>query len=77
MAGTQALTIYKPLKNLATLAARVAVAVAKGEKPAATTTLDNGVKQVPTILEAVISVDKANLEATVVADGFHKAEDLK
>jgi D-xylose transport system substrate-binding protein len=39
--------------------------------------LDNGVKQVPTILEAVISVDKANLEATVVADGFHKAEDLK
>ena len=44
MAGTQALTIYKPLKNLATLAARVAVAVAKGEKPAATTTLDNGVR---------------------------------
>ncbi len=77
VAGTQALTIYKPLKNLATLAAKVAVAVAKGEKPAATTTLDNGAKQVPTILEAVISVDKANLESTVVADGFHKAAELK
>src|SRR5882757_3882258 len=32
MRGTQAMTIYKPLKNLATLAAKVAVDVAKGVK---------------------------------------------
>src|SRR4051812_44222731 len=42
MRGTQAMTIYKPLKNLATLAAQVAVDVAKGAKPATTGTLDNG-----------------------------------
>jgi D-xylose transport system substrate-binding protein len=75
--GTQAMTVYKPLKNLAALAARVAVDVAKGNKPATTATLDNGVKQVPSIFEAVVSVDKENLQSTVVADGFHKAEALK
>ncbi len=75
--GTQAMTVYKPLKNLANLAARVAVDVAQGKKPAATGTLDNGVKQVPSVFEKVISVDKANLATTVIADGFHKAADLK
>ena len=55
----------------------VAVDVAKGNKPAATATLDNGVKPVPSIFEKVISVDKENLMTTVVADGFHKASDLR
>ncbi|MGH7945985.1 MAG: sugar ABC transporter substrate-binding protein, partial [Opitutaceae bacterium] len=44
--GTQAMTVYKPLKHLAHLAARVAVDVAKGNRPATTATLDNGVKKV-------------------------------
>ena len=75
--GTQSMTVYKPLKNLAALAARVAVDVAKGQKPATTATLDNGTRKVPSIFEKVISVDKENLMTTVVADGFHKASDLK
>jgi D-xylose transport system substrate-binding protein len=75
--GTQAMTVYKPLKNLASLAARVAVEVARGNRPATTATLDNGVKQVPSIFEQVISVDKENLMSTVVADGFHQASDLE
>lgn len=75
--GTQAMTVYKPLKNLATNAARIAVDVAKGIRPTATTTLDNGLKQVPSIFEEVISVDKDNLQSTVVADGFHTADALK
>ena len=75
--GTQAMTIYKPLKNLATLAAQVAVDLAKGKKPAAASTLDNGMKQVPSVFEKVISVDKSNLAATVIADGFHSAASLR
>jgi D-xylose transport system substrate-binding protein len=75
--GTQSMTVYKPLKNLAALAARVAVDVAKGRKPATTGTLDNGVKSVPSIFEKIVAVDKENLMSTVVADGFHKASDLK
>jgi D-xylose transport system substrate-binding protein len=77
MRGTQSMTIYKPLKNLATLAAKVAVDVAKGNKPASTETIDNGTKKVPSIFEKVIAVDKANMMATVVADGFQKASDLQ
>jgi D-xylose transport system substrate-binding protein len=75
--GTQAMTVYKPLKNLAALAARVAVDVAKGNQVTTTATLKNGAKEVPSIFEKVISVDKENLMSTVVADGFHKAADLK
>ena len=41
------------------------------------TVLDNRFKSVPTLLENVIVVDKANLMSTVVADGFHSAADLK
>ncbi len=77
MRGTQSMTIYKPLKNLATLAAKVAVDVAKGNKPTSTDTIDNGTKKVPSIFEKVIAVDKDNMMATVVADGFQKAADLK
>ncbi len=77
MQGTQAMTIYKPLKTLATHAAEVAVAVAQGKPPVVTATIDNGFKKVPFIFENVITVDKANMMATVVADGFQKAADLK
>jgi D-xylose transport system substrate-binding protein len=75
--GTQAMTVYKPLKKLAELAARIAVDVAQGRKPTATATLNNGAKDVPSIFETIVPVDKANLMSTVVADGFHKAEALK
>lgn len=75
--GTQSMTIYKPLKNLATLAAKVAVDVAKGNKPAAAATLDNGAKQVPSIFEKIVAVDKDNLMSTVIADGFHTEAELK
>ena len=71
------MTVYKPLKTLATNAARIAAAVAKGEKPKATSSVDNGLKQVPSIFEQVVSVDKDNLLNTVVADGFHSAAALK
>lgn len=77
MRGTQAMTVYKPLKNLATLAARVAVQVAKGGKPEATSELDNGTKKVPSIFEKIIPVDQDNMTITVIADGFHSADDLK
>jgi D-xylose transport system substrate-binding protein len=75
--GTQAMTVYKPLKHLASLAARVAVEVARGGKPRTTATLDNGLEKVPSIFEQVVSVDQDNLMSTVVADGFHPASALK
>lgn len=77
MRGTQSMTVFKPVAKLATLTAQTAVAIAKGGPPTATTTIDNGAKQVPCVFEVPISVDRSNMMDTVVAAGFHPAEKLK
>jgi len=77
MNGTQAMTIYKPIKTLAAQAAHIAFAIGQGHPPTTIDTIDNGQKKVPSIFVPVVAVDKSNMLTTVVADGFHKAEDLK
>jgi D-xylose transport system substrate-binding protein len=77
MRGTQSMTVFKPVAQLAMLAARTAVAMARGDKPAGTASLDNGFKAVPCLFEEIVSVDQANLMDTVVAAGFHSADKLK
>lgn len=77
VAGSQTMTVYKPIKSLANKAAEIAVRMAKGEpvgEPTRPTA--NGRKDVPSILLDPIQVDKANLAATVIADGYHKVEDV-
>lgn len=75
--GTQTMTIYKPLPKLAEAAARTAIDLAQGRPLAASGTFDNGFKKVAALVLPVIAVDKDNLAATVVADGFHSAAQLK
>ena len=75
--GTQAMTIYKPLSRLAARAAAAAVAMARREVLIASGAVDNGFKEVPSILEEVIVVNRTNLLDTVVKDGFHRAEDFQ
>ena len=75
--GTQAMTIYKPVSRLAARAAFTAVAMAKREVIIANGAVNNGFKEVPSILEEVVVVNRTNILDTVVKDGFHKAEDLK
>jgi D-xylose transport system substrate-binding protein len=70
VAGTQSMTIYKPLKKLATEAADVAVKLARGRPIIATQSVNNGQKDVPAILSDIFAVDKTNLRETVIADGF-------
>lgn len=77
MRGTQSMTVFKPVNKLAALTARKAVAIAKGEKIVAQTTLNNGFKDVPCVFEEIVSVDKSNMMETVVAAGFHPADKLK
>ena len=75
-AGTQALTIYKPLKLEAGAAAEAAFKMAKGRALVARQEVDNGHGKVPAILLDVIPVTRANLLETVVKDGYHSYEDL-
>lgn len=74
--GTQSMTIYKPLKNLAYTAAELAVKMAKGQVIVAKEELDNGKVKVPSIFLKVMVVDKDSIDSTVVADGFHKRETI-
>ena len=50
VAGTQTMTVYKPLRPLAREAAQSAVQMAKGEKVEGTSTVNNGLKDVQAVL---------------------------
>lgn len=75
MAGTQTLTVYKPLKLIASQAAQLAVDLAKGAQPKYNGQYDNGRKQVDTILLEPIRLTKANVDL-VVKDGLYTKEQL-
>lgn len=74
--GTQSMTIYKPIRPLATKVAEAAIALARGETVATNGTVNNGMKDVPSILLEPIVVDRTNMVETVVKDGFQKMEDV-
>jgi D-xylose transport system substrate-binding protein len=71
------MTVFKPVAKLATRTAQTAVTIARGGRPATTTTIDNGGRQIPCVFEEPISVDRANMMETVVAAGFHPADKLQ
>ena len=74
--GTQAMTVYKPIRLIAEKAAEAAVFLAKGQAVTADAKVNNNKKDVPAILLKPIQVDKSNLDATIIADGYHKKADV-
>lgn len=76
--GTQAVTVYKPIQKLAEVAAEQAVKAARGEAlDAGAAKLANGGYEVSTLFLEPIAVTRDNIMTTVVADGFHREEDIK
>ena len=67
--GTQTMTVYKPLKLIASTAAQMAVDLAKGKAPAYTSKMNNGSKDVDTVLLTPIALTKANVNR-LVTDGY-------
>jgi D-xylose transport system substrate-binding protein len=74
--GKQSMTIYKPIKPLAAKAAEAAVALAYGKPVETNGTVNNGKRDVPSILLQPIVIDRTNLDSTVIKDGFLKREDV-
>jgi D-xylose transport system substrate-binding protein len=68
-AGTQAMTIYKPLATLTRGAAELAVRMAERRVVVARETTDNGHGAVPSVLFDVVTVTRDNLVETVIRDG--------
>ncbi len=75
-AGTQAMSIYKPIKNLANRVAEIAVAMARGTPIIVRKGVHNNQVEVPSVMLEVTVVTKDNLRETVIADGFHVEEDV-
>jgi D-xylose transport system substrate-binding protein len=69
VAGTQTMTVYKPLKLIATTAAELAVNMAKNKPSRFTSKINNGKKEVDTILLTPIALTKANVDL-LVKDGY-------
>ncbi|GAB1821884.1 sugar ABC transporter substrate-binding protein [Herbidospora sp. RD11066] len=77
LAGDQCMTVYKAVKQEADATAQLAIALAKGEKPAATGTVkdtDTGA-DVPAVLLTPVAIYKDNVK-DVVADGYVTKEEL-
>jgi len=74
--GTQTMTVYKPIPTLAEEAARLAVAMAKGEYIDTNRKVNNGKVEVPSVLLPPIALNRSNMDETVIADGFHLMEDV-
>lgn len=75
IAGTQTMTVYKPIKLIATKAAQLSVDLAKGQKPQFNAQYDNGKKKVDTILLQPTVLTKKNVDV-VVKDGFYTQAQL-
>jgi D-xylose transport system substrate-binding protein len=76
VSGTQTMTVYKPLKPLARMAAGAAVSLARGQPIDSLVKVNNGKKEVPARLLDPISVDKTNIDVTVISDGYHTKEEV-
>ncbi|PPK96088.1 D-xylose transport system substrate-binding protein [Kineococcus xinjiangensis] len=77
LGGQQCMTVYKPVGEEAAALADVAIALAKGEKPETTGTVEDaeGGRDVNAILLEPQAIFRDNVK-TVVDDGFVKASDI-
>jgi len=73
--GTQTMTVYKPIQPLAFGAVDAAIKLARKEPVETRDKINNGKKDVPSILIAPIVVDKSNVDITI-KDGYHTREDI-
>jgi len=77
ISGAQTCTILKPLKEMASITAKLAISLAL-EKPIKLkfTNESNGKFLVKSILLDAVVVNKNNIESTIIATGFHSVADL-
>jgi putative multiple sugar transport system substrate-binding protein len=78
LGGEQYATIFKDTRELAKVAADMAIAVLNDEEPDTnnTTDYDNGVKVVPSYLLSPVPVVKDNVQETLVDTGYWTEEEL-
>ena len=80
LAGEQYMTVYKAIKPEAEKAAELAVNLINGNRSAAdalaTEKVDNGQKDVASILLEPVAVTKDNVKDTIIKDNFHPVDQI-
>jgi D-xylose transport system substrate-binding protein len=79
LADEQFMTVYKAIIPEAEAAAEIAVALAQGKKPDPAKVkdkVDNGMKQVPSVLLTPVAVTKDQIKDTIIKDGFWKPDEI-
>lgn len=76
--GTQTMTVYKPVEQLARQAAELTVRLACGEdiRGFVTETIDNDAGNVPYVALIPVAVDAECMDEVIVQSGFHLREDI-
>jgi D-xylose transport system substrate-binding protein len=74
--GEQYMTIYLDIRAEAEKSAELAVALSKGDKPEAPTTVDNGTAKIPSFLLDPIPVTIDKIKGTIIEDGFYKPSQI-
>jgi D-xylose transport system substrate-binding protein len=78
LAGEQCMTVYKAVQKEADAAAKLAIALSKGEQPPAGLVngkSDDGSRQVPSVLLEPVSITKDNIDVPI-KDGYLKREEV-
>jgi D-xylose transport system substrate-binding protein len=76
VAGDQCMTVYKAIKKEADAAAKIAIALAKGETPDVSGSINNGTKDVPSQFEEPVAVTKDNIKDYLGEPDFPKKEEI-
>lgn len=74
--GTQAMTVYKDTRELASTAINAAIKMVKGGTPETTDKVNNNKMDVPSILLHAVVVDKNNIDKVLIDSGYLKREDV-
>jgi D-xylose transport system substrate-binding protein len=74
--GNQSMTVYKPIAKLSTAASHIVDLWLHGKTFTSHSSVDTGAGATPAALAKVITVTKANIRTTVLADGYVKRSDL-
>jgi D-xylose transport system substrate-binding protein len=76
VAGDQCMTVYKAIKKEADAAAKLAIALAKGETPSAPDKINNESKDIPAVFLDPVPVTKDNIKDYLGEPDFPKKEEI-
>jgi D-xylose transport system substrate-binding protein len=76
VAGDQCMTVYKAIKKEADAAAKLGIALAKGETPDAPDSINNETKDIPAVFLDPVAVTKDNIKDYLGEPDFPKKEEI-